>query len=139
MRSRWGPTRAPSSTPEPRRRDVGRDGHPGGHGPAVLRAGAVVAHGPQRPIQRRYAGTSTAGQHRHAAEVLDIEQLGGCYLAALLPALRPSVCLHPGGGWTSGVGGNLSRTCYEQFTLTAVANGQVRLDSLLLTTYVNQW
>ncbi|RZK59255.1 MAG: T9SS type A sorting domain-containing protein, partial [Hymenobacter sp.] len=44
------------------------------------------------------------------------------------------------GGWTSAVGGNggnLSRTYYEQFTVTAAAGGQVRLDSLLLTAYVN--
>jgi pectin methylesterase-like acyl-CoA thioesterase len=44
------------------------------------------------------------------------------------------------GGWTAAVGGNggnLNRTYYEQFTITAGSTGSVRLDSLLLTAYVN--
>lgn len=44
------------------------------------------------------------------------------------------------GGWTTAVGGNgsnLNRTYYEQFTVTAATASSVRLDSLLLTAYVN--
>jgi pectinesterase len=44
------------------------------------------------------------------------------------------------GGWTAAVGGNggnLNRTYYEQFVITAATGGTLRLDSLALTTYVN--
>ncbi|WP_022825154.1 pectinesterase family protein [Hymenobacter norwichensis] len=43
------------------------------------------------------------------------------------------------GGWTAAVGGNgsnLNRAYYEQFTVAGVAGRSLRLDSLLLTTYV---
>jgi pectin methylesterase-like acyl-CoA thioesterase len=44
------------------------------------------------------------------------------------------------GGWTTAVGGNggnLNRTYYEQFVITAATGASLRLDSLALTTYVN--
>jgi pectin methylesterase-like acyl-CoA thioesterase len=43
------------------------------------------------------------------------------------------------GGWTAAVGGNgsnLNRTYYEQFTVRGIPGSTLRLDSLLLTSYV---